>query len=283
MADAPRNPFICSFKKVSRARVPVCGIHDYTSSLHGSTDKVENATCEACWVNDSLDQHPCQNLMPRTLIAERDGVCALMDVKWVCQAYKMELEGLEKCGSSCPKWRAVGDGEPEGEEKDFDALLGTFNRGYFNQRLAKEFSFAKSTPGELSLVMSDIDNFKRVNDTYGHLAGDDVLKFVARSAKQVVGQKGVVCRYGGEEIALLLPNYRVSEAVPLAERFREAVGRYPFRVRDKQGAEQELTVTGSLGVASLRQAMSQDSDLVRAADACLYEAKQKGKDRVIHC
>jgi diguanylate cyclase (GGDEF)-like protein len=205
-----------------------------------------------------------------------------MDVKWVCQAYKMELEDLGKCGNECPKWRAVGEGEPEGEEKDFDALLGTFNRGYFNQRLAKEFSYAKATPGELSVVMSDIDNFKRVNDTHGHLAGDDVLKFVARTAKQVVGAKGVVCRYGGEEIVFILPNYRLSEAVPLAERFREAVASYPFKVKDKQGLEQSLSVTLSLGAASLHQDMSQESDLVRVADACLYEAKKQGKNRVIY-
>src|SRR5262245_14567542 len=111
MPPPSRSLFICAFKKISPARVPVCGIHDFTSTLRQATSRVDGDTCEACWVNDSMDQHPCQHLVPRTLIAERAGGFKLMDVRWVCQAYKMELEGLSGCGLACPKWRKVGEDE----------------------------------------------------------------------------------------------------------------------------------------------------------------------------
>lgn len=157
-----------------------------------------------------------------------------------------------------------------------DGLMGIFNRKHFQQRL--EFECLRSgrygTP--LSLVMLDIDHFKRINDTYGHAVGDLVLKRLAKWVQESGRTTDVVARYGGEEIAVILPHTGVAGAQEFGERLRLKVANEWVHDDDE---EVTLRVTVSVGVAQFQRGMSA-MDLVRCADAALYHSKENGRNRV---
>jgi two-component system, cell cycle response regulator len=163
-----------------------------------------------------------------------------------------------------------------------DALTGWHNRRYFENRLLEELARARREQRPLSCLMLDVDYFKRVNDGYGHLAGDRLLREVTHRIEGQVRASDVTARYGGEEFVVLLPATRVADAVALAERVRAAVSASPVQIVDGKA----VTVTVSIGVASRVPApMEADLDaagegLVRSADAALYRAKATGRDRV---
>jgi diguanylate cyclase (GGDEF)-like protein len=163
-----------------------------------------------------------------------------------------------------------------------DALTGWHNRRYFEDRLVEELARARREQRPLACLMLDVDYFKRVNDSYGHVAGDRLLRELTRRIEGQVRASDVAARYGGEELVLLLPATRLADALPLAERIRNAVRASPVQVVDGQA----ITVTLSIGVATrIPGASEQDlaaagEALVRAADAALYRAKAEGRDRV---
>jgi len=151
-----------------------------------------------------------------------------------------------------------------------DGLLGIFDRGSFNADLAH----ALGRERRVALVMVDIDHFKKVNDTFGHLVGDDVLRRVARVlSDRCDGKRRVEYRYGGEELAVILVGDDVARALELAEAIRTDVERLRFDAHD-------LSVTVSLGVAEPGEDQHPDS-LVRRADSGLYRAKHEGRNRVV--
>jgi diguanylate cyclase (GGDEF)-like protein len=123
---------------------------------------------------------------------------------------------------------------------------------------------------DLSLMMIDIDYFKRVNDTFGHLFGDHVLHTVAEILTDMIGEDGYVGRYGGEEFVVLLPHYNIEEAFNAGERIRESIERYPF--------DHDLKITVSIGIKQYQNG-SYDQ-LVNGADALLYKAKQNGRNQI---
>lgn len=127
----------------------------------------------------------------------------------------------------------------------------------------------------LSVVMADVDHFKKVNDTHGHSVGDGVLRAVASKLADVVRESDAVARYGGEEFLMVLPGATEKQALRIAERAREAVAREPIRAGDL-----EVPVTVSFGVAEWSAGESRDS-LVKRADDALYEAKEGGRDQVV--
>jgi two-component system cell cycle response regulator len=155
-----------------------------------------------------------------------------------------------------------------------DPLTGLANRRAFGDFLEREFARARRRHRPLSLAMFDFDHFKRLNDTHGHLAGDAVLREAARVAAELVRDDECLARYGGEELALVLPEAPPDEALAAVERVRAAIGggAIPF------GAA-VLRVTASAGLATLGASMSSPADLVAAADAALYRAKGAGRDR----
>lgn len=157
-----------------------------------------------------------------------------------------------------------------------DPLTGLFNRGHFEDRLRQMVAEAGRFGGESSLVMFDIDHFKQVNDTHGHPAGDAVLKAIARLLEERVRNVDTCARYGGEELALLLPRTELDGAVELANRLRLAVMDHPVRI-----AGGSLAVTVSGGVASFPQCARSAEALVAAADGALYRAKAEGRNRVL--
>lgn len=156
-----------------------------------------------------------------------------------------------------------------------DALTGIYNRHWINTEMP---AVIKRCKGRISLgvMILDLDFFKNINDTYGHLFGDMVLKKIADILKDVVGERGNVCRWGGEEFAVLVENVGKEEAVELAESIREAVENSPF---EDDGEEVRLTV--SVGVTSMvPKADMRPGFLIDCADHALYEAKNSGRNQV---
>lgn len=156
-----------------------------------------------------------------------------------------------------------------------DGLTQIYNRRYFDEQLDREVSRSRRYERTLSLVMLDLDHFKEVNDTFGHLAGDSVLKQLASTVRTRIRREDVFARYGGEEFALLLPEISLGGARQLAEKVRKLVERQRFEF-DKQ----VIPVTLSLGVATLAPHHREATELVRAADERLFEAKTEGRNRV---
>lgn len=157
-----------------------------------------------------------------------------------------------------------------------DGLTRVFNKKYFLDTLRKEFAYCLRHRVPLSLVMFDLDHFKKVNDTFGHPAGDFVLQQVAQKVSETVRQEDLFARYGGEEFCLMLREAAAEKAIRCAERCRRAVesASYVFN-----GTPIEVTI--SLGVATLVDAeYAQPEDLLTAADSYLYRAKTRGRNRV---
>lgn len=157
-----------------------------------------------------------------------------------------------------------------------DSLTGLFNLRYFYQELGKEIGRSDRYQRPLSLIMFDIDNFKRYNDTYGHLAGDDLLKELSQLATGLVRRTDTLARYGGEEFFIILPETEPKEASRLAARIVEAVRGYRFLVRDGSRRGQ---ITVSCGVATYPYHADNAKALIHATDAALYKAKET-KDRI---
>ena len=159
-----------------------------------------------------------------------------------------------------------------------DGLTGVFNRKHLEERIAQELGLAIQNETPLSVVIIDVDHFKRVNDSYGHLAGDAVLKHVAALLAREVGTAGLVARYGGEEFVILARGLEVGDAVTLAERLRVAVGAAPIA-----SPPHEIRITSSAGVASLAccGASLDRATLLGTADRRLYAAKEGGRNRVV--
>lgn len=158
-----------------------------------------------------------------------------------------------------------------------DGLTGTLNKRSFLDIIGREFRRAASRDTPLSLILFDIDHFKAVNDTHGHLAGDEVLQEMGRRVGEIVAEHDVFARYGGEEFAILLSGVPAKEAAELAERCRHVVEATPFQTSVKP-----LDVTISVGVADMARLPDQHSEsaLVQAADEKLYEGKRGGRNRV---
>jgi two-component system cell cycle response regulator len=155
-----------------------------------------------------------------------------------------------------------------------DALTGLYNYGYFKEALYYEVEKSRRYKTPLSLFFLDIDDFKRVNDTLGHLRGDKTMRQVAAILKQGIRQADLLCRYGGDEFVMLLTQTPPDQAMVLAERLRQSIAQSSMN-----RLEQRLQVTVSIGVAGLGPEMSAE-DLIKAADEAHYRAKQAGKNRV---
>lgn len=156
-----------------------------------------------------------------------------------------------------------------------DALTGLFNRRRFHDVLVSEYERAKRYNTPFSLVMVDIDHFKRVNDTFGHSVGDNVLREVSAILKSSIREIDTASRYGGEEFILILPNTAKDNALVVAERMRLSIEQHTFHEIDRN-------ITVSIGISGMPdEKVETDEKLVRCADFALYRAKQLGRNRTV--
>lgn len=157
-------------------------------------------------------------------------------------------------------------------QTETDALSGVFNRAYFNRQMQAELKRSRREQRPLALVLLDIDYFKQINDNYGHLIGDQVIKTVTSLIQQLVKRPGdKLCRYGGEEFALILPNTDLDGATELAEQIRQHL----------ENSTQQPTVTISAGCYSaIPDAQSDCDEYINFADKALYSAKSNGRNQV---
>ncbi len=159
-----------------------------------------------------------------------------------------------------------------------DGLTGLHNRRYLDNHMKLLVDRAAARGRPLSVCITDIDRFKAVNDTYGHDAGDAVLREFASRVRSAVRGADLACRYGGEEFVLVMPDTPEDMAAGVAERLRMTVEQAPFRI---PGTDVFLSITASLGIASLVPAGDTPEALLKRADTALYEAKRSGRNRVV--
>jgi diguanylate cyclase len=159
-----------------------------------------------------------------------------------------------------------------------DSLTGLLNRGAFDQKLGELLKLNQDESQLVSLLFMDLDNFKNINDNFGHLVGDKVIRFTAALIKQHISKHHIAARYGGEEVAIIMPDTSRQKAVFIAEKMREALSR--SKLQRKESGETIGQVTISIGVSQLKQGDSFD-DFVNRADKALYLAKENGRNCVI--
>ncbi len=156
-----------------------------------------------------------------------------------------------------------------------DRMLEIFRKDYMQEKLDEEFRFARVKNTALSVIFMDLDKFKNVNDTYGHDAGDLVLKEVCNAVKPTVRKEETFGRFGGEEFCLVLPRTPLNEATAAAERIRQTVQKIKIVYKDVT-----IAITASLGVATLTPAMISAQDLLKLADEMVYASKKNGRNCV---
>jgi diguanylate cyclase (GGDEF)-like protein len=156
-----------------------------------------------------------------------------------------------------------------------DGLTQIYNKRYFLETLEREISRAHRYHRDLALIMFDIDFFKTVNDSHGHLAGDSVLKQLAAVLKGRIRREDIMARYGGEEFAIILPEIGLANAMVFAEKVRKIIEKTAFKFE-----EQKIPITVSVGVAQVGPAVQSTLEFIKAADDKLYVAKQEGRNRV---
>ncbi len=166
-----------------------------------------------------------------------------------------------------------------------DHLTGLYNKRYFQTRFVEEIARAKRYKTDLSLIFCDIDFFKRINDSYGHNCGDEVLQEMARLLASSVDElhiisrfrkSDIVARYGGEEFVVILPETNKAGAAIAAEKMRETIEAHPFHV-----SNEEIQLTMSFGVAAFSGIAQNSTDIVKQADHAMYEAKNSGRNKVV--
>ncbi|MCK9573593.1 MAG: GGDEF domain-containing protein [Candidatus Omnitrophica bacterium] len=157
----------------------------------------------------------------------------------------------------------------------YDTLTETYNRRYLVMRFIEEFERAQKFSLKLSFIMIDVDNFKKINDTYGHLVGDAVLKEIAKIIKQNIREIDSLARFGGEEFSLILPETDKMSAIVVGERIRSKVSQQIIKAFDET-----LSATISAGVSSFPQNTLYSDVLMETADKALYQAKISGRNKV---
>ncbi len=166
------------------------------------------------------------------------------------------------------------------EKSQRDGLTGAHNRIYFDETLRREFHLSAQYNLPLTIAIIDLDHFKQVNDTHGHLAGDSLLVTVVSTIYEQIRQDDTLSRYGGEEFALILPGTSLTASRNLISRLKDAIAAIEFKLDDHY----TIHVTASIGVASNNEGtpyFQAPLDMVKAADSALYAAKHAGRNRII--
>lgn len=198
------------------------------------------------------------------------------------QVVTLAKEDMIKLGNTIFKFLPAGELEilfygNLGSAAHTDPLTRIYNKGYLLEALEAEFKRAKALHTDFSVIFFDLDHFKKINDTYGHDAGDYVLKEITSLVRSShLRPKDVFARYGGEEFVVLLANTNAKASTDIAERIRASVETHAFIYEGKR-----LPVTTSMGVAELRAGIESAQTLLKVADKCLYAAKTGGRNKVV--
>lgn len=196
------------------------------------------------------------------------------------EEHVLQHNDLIKIGRTIFKFLTGGNVENAYHEEIYrlttvDGLTQISNKRFFTETLEREVARAHRYQRPLSLVMFDLDHFKKINDTYGHLAGDYVLKQLASTVKQKIRKEDLFARYGGEEFAIVLPEIALEPSLTLAEKIRQLVEQHEFRFENTP-----IAVTISMGVATMDERARDLEGLIRSADELLYTAKAEGRNQV---
>ena len=191
---------------------------------------------------------------------EVESVCiTLMDVTDVAFTQTLLKEALDSLGESSNR----------------DGLTGIHNRRYLDKHIAIEFDRAKRYGDPFSFILFDLDHFKRVNDSYGHLGGDEVLRDIAQRVGSMLRTTDTIGRYGGEEFGIILPSTSLEDACFLSERVRQTIVQTPVPFQDTQ-----IKVSISMGVSEFKSSLPNYEQLINEADQALYASKEAGRNRV---
>jgi diguanylate cyclase len=240
---------------VSIISAAVSSVERYDERLHEGTTAASNAS------NEADLRRVIEDLISATKTMEREN----SSLKEQLEASKTRSERLRH------------EIEAVRLESLTDALTQVGNRQYFDDTLTKAIARASESEAPLTLLMVDIDHFKRINDEFGHQMGDDVLRLVAARLKSSV-RDGEIARYGGEEFAVILYNKSIQIGKLIAERTRSAIESVEMRVRSTGASIGRVTV--SIGVAEFKPRLTA-ADIIRSADEALYAAKRKGRNCVV--
>ena len=214
-------------------------------------------------------------------VQDRDGVRAIVE-RLVKATKAMETSNVKLQDQLQVMWEEIAQLRRELDvvrtESLTDALTSLGNRKFFDAALERSVAECHAENEPLSLLLADVDHFKQINDTFGHVVGDRVLRFVASTLKDTITGKDIATRYGGEEFAVIMPRTPLRAAVDVAEQLRLAVKKAEL-VRRSTG-EKQSCLTISIGVAALHARTSPQA-LIEAADVCLYAAKRSGRNCVI--
>ncbi len=161
-----------------------------------------------------------------------------------------------------------------------DPLMGIYNRRYLDHRLEEECARARRYSLPLSVMLMDIDYFKRINDTNGHQIGDLVLSYLGKLLLQAIRETDIATRYGGDEILIITPNTSASLAGTLAERLRQHVENHELVLTDASNKPRKIRITVSIGIAGVSKEVADCQALIQNADEALYRAKQGGRNRI---
>jgi len=247
--------------------------------------RVEN--CDLVVEDDLVSRHHCKLLLTPdgaeiVDLASTNGT--LLNGRRTDKAFLKEGDQIQIGSITIFKFSMQGEAETkfllqlyQAATKDF--LTNTYNKRFFQERLQGEFFYTLRHGGNLSVVVMDLDHFKRVNDTYGHIAGDAALKIVAQHLQNKTRKDDIVARFGGEEFVILMRDCDLDHAKNMAENLREGISKLKII-----SGSHEFQITTSMGVSTLqdsnRSTLRGAEDLIRRADEQLYKAKQSGRNRV---
>lgn len=235
----------------------------FVGRLADSVKNIDVPTLNALTITLRTTAHAMESCTLYAMLREH-----AQNLEWTVQERTKELEATtQELKKTNEKLAAL---------SDTDSLSGIYNRRFLMKSLKREIKRAKENMECLSLIILDIDHFKRINDTYGHQNGDIVIKTVANVCQKSMRINDILARYGGEEFVVVLPNTSLSDSLSIAERLREFIHRISF-----PPPMENLTVSASFGVASFpTDTVDGINSLIRQADKALYEAKRRGRNRV---
>ena len=240
--------------------------------LNAWSDKLESHTDE---LNQCSDQLTDPNLDADTIRRITDKVLnTASSMKATSQAFQDEM--LNSSDEVLELRKQLMEAQTEAMT---DELTEIGNRKAFNNALAEQMIDAEDDPGSLCLMLSDIDHFKAFNDTYGHLVGDSVLRYFASLMKKSKQDNETLCRYGGEEFAVIFRNSSLEEAIVRSEEIRETVA--SAQLKRKNAAEPLKKITASFGIAVYQGSSDSEEDFIGRADKALYQAKTEGRNKVV--